>query len=132
MVASEVKALAEQTSGATQQIAEKINGIQGSAAACSASSTKALGAVAQLGELAVASASAIEQQRGATSEIAQSAQRAQDGTTSASADVDQVAQFTRQTDDVSRSVLNASTEMASRHEAWKAEFDEFLTAIRAA
>lgn len=132
VVASEVKALAEQTTAATQQIAEKINGIQSSAEACTASSAKALEAVAQLGELAVASASAIEQQRVATSEIAQSAQRAQDGTTQASADVDQVAQFTRQTDDVSRSVLSASTEMATRHEAWKAEFDEFLTAIRAA
>ncbi|RKR03833.1 methyl-accepting chemotaxis protein [Maricaulis maris] len=132
VVASEVKALAEQTTSATQQIAEKINGIQSSAEACTASSAKALEAVAQLGELAVASASAIEQQRVATSEIAQSAQRAQDGTSRASADVDQVAQFTRQTDDVSRSVLSASTEMASRHEAWKAEFDEFLTAIRAA
>lgn len=132
VVASEVKALAEQTSSATQQIADKINGIQSSAEACTTSSAKALEAVAQLGELAVASASAIEQQRVATSEIAQSAQRAQDGTTRAATDVDQVAEFTRQTDEVSRSVLEASAEMASRHEAWKAEFDDFLTAIRAA
>lgn len=132
VVASEVKALAEQTTGATQQIAEKINNIQSSAEACTASSAKALEAVAQLGELAVASASAIEQQRVATSEIAQSAQRAQDGTSSASQDVDKVAEFTRQTDQVSHSVLTASREMASRHEAWKAEFDEFLTKIRAA
>ncbi|WP_291841821.1 methyl-accepting chemotaxis protein [Maricaulis sp.] len=132
VVASEVKALAEQTTSATQQIAEKINGIQSSAEACTASSAKALEAVAQLGELAVASASAIEQQRVATSEIAQSAQRAQDGTTRAATDVDQVAQFTRQTDEVSRSVLSASTERATRHEAWKAEFEDFLTAIRAA
>ncbi|MDF1768873.1 methyl-accepting chemotaxis protein [Maricaulis sp.] len=132
VVASEVKALAEQTTGATQQIAEKINNIQSSAEACTTSSAKALEAVAQLGELAVASASAIEQQRVATSEIAQSAQRAQDGTSSASHDVDKVADFTRQTDEVSRSVLSASNEMATRHEAWKAEFDEFLSKIRAA
>ncbi len=132
VVASEVKALAEQTTSATQQIADKINGIQLSAEACTASSAKAMEAVAQLGELAAASAAAIEQQRVATTEIAQSAQRAQDGTTKAATDVDQVADFTRQTDQVSRSVLSASSEMATRHEAWKAEFSDFLSAIRAA
>jgi|GEM_PF-1885644 len=132
VVASEVKALAEQTSKATQQIAERINAIQSSTEACTASASKALAAVSQLGELAVASASAIEQQRVATSEIAQSAQRAQDGTSTASGNVDRVAQFTRQTDDVSRSVLSASNEMSSRHGAWKTEFEQFLNSIRAA
>jgi methyl-accepting chemotaxis protein len=132
VVASEVKALAEQTTKATQQIAERISGIQTSTEACSASASKALAAVSQLGELAVASASAIEQQRVATAEIAESAQRAQDGTATASGNVDRVAEFTRQTDDVSRSVLSASTEMSSRHEAWKSEFERFLDSIRAA
>ena len=132
VVASEVKALAEQTSKATQQIAERINAIQSSTEACTASASKALAAVSQLGELAVASASAIEQQRVATSEIAESAQRAQDGTTTAAGNVDRVADFTRQTDEVSRSVLSASNEMSSRHGAWKTEFEQFLNSIRAA
>jgi methyl-accepting chemotaxis protein len=132
VVASEVKALAEQTSTATQQIAERISKIQSSTEACSTSASKALEAVSQLGEIAVASASAIEQQRVATSEIAQSAQKAQDGTTHAASNVDQVAEFTRQTDDVSKAVLSASSEMASQQSAWKTEFEAFLNSLRAA
>ncbi|WP_203291757.1 methyl-accepting chemotaxis protein [Maricaulis parjimensis] len=132
VVASEVKALAEQTTQATQQIAERVSGIQSATDECTASAAKALEAVNQLGELAVASASAIEQQRVATSEIAESAQRAQDGTTSAADDVDRVASFTSQTDSVSRSVLDAASEMSTRHKAWKTEFEQFLDSIRAA
>ena len=132
VVASEVKALAEQTTQATQQIAERVSGIQSATDQCTASAAKALEAVNQLGELAVASASAIEQQRVATSEIAESAQRAQDGTTSAADDVERVAAFTSETDAVSRSVLDAASEMSSRHKAWKAEFEQFLNSIRAA
>ncbi|WP_300544616.1 methyl-accepting chemotaxis protein [Maricaulis sp.] len=132
VVASEVKALAEQTTQATQQIAERVSGIQSATEQCTTSASKALDAVNQLGEVAVASASAIEQQRVATSEIAQSAQRAQDGTTSASSDVQRVAEFTRQTDDVSKSVLSAAEQMSTRHSAWKTEFDRFLESIRAA
>lgn len=132
VVASEVKALAEQTTRATQQIAERVSGIQSATEQCSSSASKALAAVSELGEVAVASASALEQQRVATSEIAESAQRAQDGTSSASDDVERVAEFTRQTDDVSKSVLSASKEMATRHTAWKSEFEAFLDSIRAA
>ena len=132
VVASEVKALAEQTTTATQQIADRISKIQSSTEACSESASKALDAVSQLGELAVASASAIEQQRVATSEIAQSAQKAQDGTTHAAENVERVAEFTRQTDDVSKSVLSASSEMSSQQSAWKTEFETFLNSMRAA
>ena len=132
VVASEVKALAEQTTQATQQIAERVSGIQSATDQCTASAAKALEAVTQLGELAVASASAIEQQRVATSEFAESAQRAQDGTTSAADDVERVAGFTSETDSVSRSVLEAASEMSSRHKAWKSEFEQFLDSIRAA
>lgn len=132
VVASEVKALAEQTSTATQQIADRISRIQASTEACSTSASRALDAVSQLGELAVASASAIEQQRVATSEIAEAAHTAQSGTSEAASNVERVADFTRETDDISKAVLSASSEMAGRQSAWKAEFDAFLAALRAA
>jgi methyl-accepting chemotaxis protein len=132
VVASEVKALASQTGKATQQIAERIEAIQSSSRRSAESAEKALAAVSQLGEIAVASASAIEQQRAATSEIAQSAQRAQDGSTEAAEGVGHVSETTRQTDAVSRSVLEAAGEMDKRHEAWKTEFETFIAALRAA
>ena len=132
VVASEVKALAEQTSGATQQITQRISAIQSSTEACAKSTAAALAAVSQLGELATASAAAIEQQRVATSEIAESAQRAQAGATKAATDVGQVAEFTQQTDQVSSDVLNSCTDMARNQGAWKDEFDQFLNTIRAA
>jgi methyl-accepting chemotaxis protein len=132
VVASEVKALAEQTSGATQQITQRISAIQSSTEACAKSTAAALAAVSQLGELASASASAIEQQRVATTEIAQAAQRAQQGATKAATDVGQVAEFTHETDKVSSDVLASCTDMARNQSAWKDEFDQFLTSIRAA
>ncbi|WP_417482741.1 methyl-accepting chemotaxis protein [Maricaulis sp.] len=132
VVASEVKALAEQTSGATQQITQRISAIQSSTEACAKSTAAALAAVSQLGELATASAAAIEQQRVATTEIAESAQRAQEGASKAATDVGQVAEFTLESDKVSNEVLSSCTDMARNQGAWKDEFDQFLTSIRAA
>tara|TARA_R110000868_G_scaffold6550_2_gene36984 strand:- start:55368 stop:57044 length:1677 start_codon:yes stop_codon:yes gene_type:complete len=132
VVASEVKALAEQTSGATQQISARISAIQSSSEACAKSTAAAFAAVSQLGELALASASAIEQQRVATAEIAEAAQRAQQGAIKAASDVGQVAEFTQATDQVSSDVMNSCTDMARSQGAWKDEFERFLTSIRAA
>ena len=132
VVASEVKALAEQTTGATQQITDRISGIQAASNSSNESIARAMRAVTELGELAVASASAIEEQRAATAEIANSAQRAQEGTGKAAEGVEQVASFTGETAGTSRSVLEAAEEMTKRQNAWKAEFDAFRESIRAA
>ena len=132
VVASEVKTLAEQTSSATQQIAEQIRSIQGASGEAAESAARAKEAMTTLKGLASASAAALDQQRAATSEIATSAQRADAGASEAEGAVRQVADLTRETDQASRKVLEAAQEMGERHAAWKREYQEFLDAMRAA
>ncbi len=132
VVASEVKQLAEQTSRATQQISEQINAIQNASNESRESTDGALKAVTELRELAIAAASAVEQQRAATQEIAGSAARAQDSSRNAAHGIEEVASLNRQTRDASKSIFQAASEMSERQAAWKAEFDQFISTLRSA
>ena len=64
-------------------------------------------------------------------EIAESAQRADSGSSDAASSVAKVVEFTHQTDEISKSVLSAAQEKADRHEAWKEEFESFVQTMRA-
>ncbi len=132
VVATEVKTLAEQTARATQQIAEQITSIQDASQACSRSTNAALEAVQQLRTLAAGSASAVAEQRTATTEIAAAAQRAQVGAVEAADNVGKAVTFTEQTSAVSGEVAASQKDMNDRHAAWQTEFNRFLSDIRAA
>jgi len=76
VVASEVKALAEQTAKATGEISQQINGIQ-AATQESVGAIKEIGdTIARMSEIASAIASAIEEQGAATREISGNVQQA--------------------------------------------------------
>ena len=79
VVASEVKALAEQTAKATEQISSQVADIQSGTQEATASIVDARGVIDQLSEIASGIATAVEEQTAVTSDISQNMQTASKG-----------------------------------------------------
>ncbi len=107
VVAAEVKALANQTSRATEDIASHIAAIQ----AAVNNVTTAIGnidtTISQVNTVSASIASAIEEQGAATQEIARNVQEAAMGTTEVTQNVHQVAEMAQDTKIASQHVLDS-------------------------
>src|SRR4029077_15304125 len=108
VVASEVKALAEQTAKATGEIGQQISGIQ-SATQDSVGAIKEIsGTIERLSEISSAIAPAVEEQGAATQEISRNVQRAAQGTQMVSANITDVQRGATETGSASAQVLSAA------------------------
>jgi len=110
VVAAEVKALANQTSHATDEISQQVSAIQDAARQSVDEISSIARVIEQLTEAATSIASAVEQQSATTRDIAGSIQTAVDRTASASAEILSVAQATNR----STTAFNEITEMTAR------------------
>jgi methyl-accepting chemotaxis protein/aerotaxis receptor len=132
VVASEVKALAEQTAKATGEIGQQIGGIQ----AATQDSVNAIGeisgTIARLSEIASAIAAAVEQQGAATQEIARNVQQAANGTQQVSSNVGDVQRGASETGSASSQVLSAAQMLSRDSNRLKLEVGKFLNSVRAA
>ncbi|WP_458195349.1 methyl-accepting chemotaxis protein [Bradyrhizobium sp. UFLA05-153] len=132
VVAAEVKALAQQTAKATEEIHQQIMGVQ----AATKESVGAIGeisaTIAQLSEIASAIAAAVEEQGAATQEIARNVQQAALGTEQVSANIADVRDGASQTDSASSQVLSAAQLLARDSSRLKLEVGNFLESVRAA
>ncbi len=109
VVASEVKTLAGQTAIATDEIATQVAAIQ-AATHCAVQEIRSItGAVAEIDTLTTAVASSVEQQSHATNEIARAMSRASDGSTTATKNVENVAQVICETSSEAGRVTTATT-----------------------
>jgi len=90
VVAAEVKQLADQTSAATDRIAEQLAGVESLSGGASAAMERIRDALAELDEVAAAMAGAVTEQHGATGEIASAANRCLDEVGEVTAEVDSV------------------------------------------
>ncbi len=130
VVAGEVKALANQTAKATEQIQAQVAAIQGgTAATCSAISAIAA-TVGRMSELATSVASAVEQQNSATAEIARAIQQASDGVATVA---DNISGVQGAIDDTSRSagaVGEVSSSLAAQTHTLRDEFGQVMELVR--
>jgi methyl-accepting chemotaxis protein len=131
-VASEVKALAEQTAKATGEISTQISGIQ-------AATQESVGAIKDIGdtigrmsEIASTIASAVEEQGAATQEISRNVQQAAQGTMQVSANISDVQRGATEAGSASTQVLSAAQSLSSDSTRLKDEVSKFLNAVRAA
>ena len=109
VVASEVKTLAGQTAIATDEIATQVAAIQ-AATHCAVQEIRSItGAVAEIDTLTTVVASSVEQQSHATNEIARAMSRASDGSTTATKNVENVAQVICETSSEAGRVTTATT-----------------------
>jgi methyl-accepting chemotaxis protein len=132
LVASEVKALAEQTAKATGEISQQITGIQ-NATQESVGAIKEIGdTIGRMSEIASTIASAVEEQGAATQEISRNVQQAAQGTTQVSANITDVQRGASETGSASSQVLSAAQSLSRDSSRLKTEVGKFLNTVRAA
>jgi methyl-accepting chemotaxis protein len=130
VVASEVKALATQTSRATDQIGSQIVAIR-------AATDDAVGAVREVG-LAIgqveaatsAIATAVDQQATATHEISINVQNVTMSTATVADAMGRVSAIARQTDTASQSVLTAAEDVGRTAGTLRGEVNDFLSSVK--
>jgi methyl-accepting chemotaxis protein len=132
VVASEVKNLASQTSKATQEIAEKIGGVQQEATSVSNIIQEVADAISRVNEVATAVAAAVEEQTAATQEISRNVQEASSGTDQVVQNIDSVNQGASETEAAANNVNTVSGELAEKSEGMKSSVDRFIAGIKAA
>jgi methyl-accepting chemotaxis protein len=92
VVASEVKNLANQTAKATEEIGQLVGAIQG-ATADTVTAIQSIGkTIGRISEISTVVATSVEEQRGATQEIARNVQEAAKGTQEVSSNINGVSQ----------------------------------------
>jgi len=132
VVASEVKALAEQTSKATGEIGQQITGIQ-AATQDSVSAIKEISStIEKLSEISSTIAAAVEEQGAATQEISRNVQQAAQGTQQVSSNITDVQRGASETGSASTQVLSAAQSLSGDSNRLKLEVGKFLSSVRAA
>ena len=132
VVASEVKALASQTTKATDEIASQIKAMQEATVRSAQVITHIAETIDQLSQSSTAIASAVEEQGAATQEIARNVQQAAVGTTEVAGNITQVSQAANVTGSAATSLLSAAGTLSKDGAALKKQVDGFLREIRAA
>jgi methyl-accepting chemotaxis protein len=132
VVAAEVKALAEQTARATEEISGQIARVQGS----TGQAVTAIGAITariqEINAVAASIAAAVEEQGAATQEIVRNIGQAAQGTAEVTNNIVSVATATEETNESASQVLAEAARLSEQSEHLTAEVDRFLETIRAA
>ena len=131
VVASEVKELANQTSRATEKVAEQIRAMQSTTGA-SVSALRSIAAqIEQLETTAVSIASAVDQQSVAGHDLARSIDLAARGTEKVAGHVDNVRDLSLSTGAAAAQVLSSATSLESQAATLRVQVQGFLARVRA-
>ena len=132
VVASEVKHLAEQTAKATDEIAKKINEMQGATSVTVAAIGRITSTISMIREVTASIAGAVEEQGAATGEIAENTQRAAEGTQAVTGTIAVVGQAAQQTGLASNHLSELSAELEHQSADLQSEVAKFVDGLRAA
>ncbi|OYW31797.1 MAG: hypothetical protein B7Z45_10040 [Azorhizobium sp. 12-66-6] len=132
IVAAEVKELATQTAKATDDINQKINEIQSATALTVSSIGKIAATIDEVQNISATVAIAVEQQGGATREIAENSHRAARRTEEVTVNIDGVGSAASTTGVASEQLMRLSTALSSQAHQLKHQVGGFLDGLRAA
>ncbi|MEW6638855.1 MAG: methyl-accepting chemotaxis protein [Pseudomonadota bacterium] len=132
VVANEVKALANQTAKATEEVALQIQGIQTATGEAVSAIQAIVTTVAEINDISRTIALAVEQQGTATRDIAANVQQAAIGTSDVNANVDSLNQASGEASRVAARLLQASNGLSSHSEQLQGEVERFLSSLQAA
>jgi methyl-accepting chemotaxis protein len=132
VVASEVKALAEQTSKATEEIDRQITEMRQAADASTEATESVAGLVQKISENTHAMSGAAEEQNLATTEIASSVSEAAQGTESVSRSISEVSSAASETANLSSAMDEAVGELQEQSNTLRHAMQDFLGKVRAA
>ncbi len=132
VVASEVKALATQTSRATEDIRSQITAIQDETAEVVTAIKRISQTIAEVDGISTAIAAAMEQQGAATQEITRNVQEAAQSSNQVSQNIGGVSSAVSDTDGAATNLLSAADVLAAQAAKLRGEVDGFLATVRAA
>ena len=132
VVASEVKSLAGQTAKATTEISEQIAAIQTASDETVTAIRNVVDVIAEIDQIGVAIASAIEHQGSATKEISRNVQEAARGTQEVTTNISGVQKAADDTGSAATQVLGAAEQLSSQSRELAGQVNRFLSEVRAA
>jgi methyl-accepting chemotaxis protein len=132
VVAHEVKALASQTTQATQQISEQIGEIQSSTAESATAIDAIADTIKRMNDIASKIAVSVAERSTATQEMSRNIAQAATGTQEVSSSIGTVARAAAETSAASAEVLTSASDLSSQAERLSSEVGKFLTNIKAA
>ncbi|MEA1650994.1 HAMP domain-containing methyl-accepting chemotaxis protein [Nitrospirillum sp. BR 11164] len=132
VVAGEVKALATQTAKATEDVTAQVQRIQGLSERTAAAIAGMHRAITGMADIAMAIASAVEEQTAATREVARGINEAATGTEDMSRDIIQVSAAATTTGSAATQIKGASGKLAEHAEVLTGAVERFLGTVRAA
>jgi methyl-accepting chemotaxis protein len=132
VVANEVKSLANQTADATGKIEKQIGDMQGLMAKTVAAIQGINTTIGRMSEIAIAIATAVEEQNAATQEIARSVSDAAKGTQQVSSNIADVHRASASTGAAASQILGASINLSKQADHLDGEVSQFITGVTAA
>jgi methyl-accepting chemotaxis protein len=132
VVAGEVKALANQTARATEEIGAQIAGMQRATGQSIEAITAIERTIAKLGEISTAIAAAVTEQGAATHEIARSVETASKRTIEAANQVEEISQATADTRKDAAMVKSVSDDLGSAARRIHGQVEQFFQRLRSA
>ncbi len=132
VVAGEVKALANQTAKATEEISAQIQAIQGATSEAVGAIQAIDSTIAEINQISSAIASSVEQQGAATREIAGSVRQAANSSQDINTNIAGVTAAANNVGEAAGQVMDAAAGLSSQSDKLKAEVNDFLNSIRAA
>jgi methyl-accepting chemotaxis protein len=130
VVASEVKELANQTSRATEMIAEQIRAMQSTTGASVSALRDIAGQIEQLETTAISIASAVDQQSVAGHDLARSIDLAARGTEKVAAHIGDVRDLALSTGSAAAQVLSSATSLEAQAATLRSQVQGFLNKVR--
>jgi len=131
VVASEVKELANQTSRATEKVAEQIRAMQSTTGASVSALRAIAGQIEQLETTAVSIASAVDQQSVAGHDLARSIDLAARGTERVAVHIEDVRSMSLSTGAAASQVLSSANSLEGQAATLRLQVQGFLTRVRA-
>ncbi len=132
VVASEVKSLAGQTAKATTEISEQVSAIQAASDETVSAIRNVADVIAEIDQIGIAIASAIEEQGSATKEISRSVQEAARGTQEVNTNITGVQRAADDTGAAANQVLGAAEQLSTQSRDLAGQVNRFLEEVRAA
>lgn len=132
VVANEVKALANQTTNATNEIGDRISSIQAAANIVKDAIGLISESVERVNQYTSAIAAAVEEQTAVTDEIAKNMNNASAGVSQISDNIGTISQSAQHSSTAASQVLSAAQELSKQSEKMREEVSVFLAGIRAA